>query len=226
MERAWYKVARNCLSLRKNTLRVDMGVYVDPEETFADRNYLVSTVKSILTAAIINGLDIIGILSSNKPDVGLMARNMAIKQQMDIVVIPGQTYKCREGEDLYIYKLTESVPLNLLLTEACKFAHDRNGFVIITNVGKRQNQSLTKLYGSANLPDAVEIFNFKAGGFRDLPVRLPEFISSGATSAQEIEGIKTFTLLDRKDAVDFGLIEEETGVDYVPKYLRPNKGRY
>ena len=76
------------------------------------------------------------------------------------------------------------------------------------------------------MPDAVEIFNFKAGGFRDLPVRLPEFISSGATSAQEIEGIKTFTLLDRKDAVDFGLIEEETGVDYVPKYLRPNKGRY
>ena len=93
-------------------------------------------------------------------------------------------------------------------------------------VGKRQNQSLTKLYGSANLPDAVEIFNFKTGGFRDLPIRLPEFISSGATSAQELEGIKTFTLLDRKEAVDFGLIEEETGVDYVPKYLRPNKGRY
>ena len=33
MERAWYKVARNCLSLRKNTLRVDMAIYVDPEET-------------------------------------------------------------------------------------------------------------------------------------------------------------------------------------------------
>jgi hypothetical protein len=226
MERAWYKVARNCLSLRKNTLRVDMAIYVDPEETFADRNYLVSTVKSILTAAIINGLDIIGILSSNSPDVGLMAKNMATKQQMDIVVIPGQTYKCREGEELYIYKLTEPVPLNLTITEACKFAHDRNGFVIISNVGKRQNQSLTKLYGSANLPDAVEIFNFKTGGFRDLPIRLPEFISSGATSAQELEGIKTFTLLDRKEAVDFGLIEEETGVDYVPKYLRPKKGRY
>ncbi len=226
MERAWYSVARDCVSLRKNTLRVDMAVYVDPEETFADRNYLISTIKSILTAAIINGLDIIGILSKDSPDIGLMAQKMAIENQMDLVVVPGQTYTCREGEELYIYKLQEPVPANLTITEACKFAHDRNGFVIISNVGKRQNQTLTKLYGSPNLPDAVEIFNYKTGGFRDLPIRLPEFISSGATSAQELEDIRTFTLLDRKDAVAFGLIEEETGVDYVPKYLRPNKGRY
>jgi PKD repeat protein len=130
--------------------------------------------------------------------------------------------------DLSGNRITTITTNNTLIytDELGKINHDRNGFVIISNVGKRQNQSLTKLYGSANLPDAVEIFNFKTGGFRDLPIRLPEFISSGATSAQELEGIKTFTLLDRKEAVDFGLIEEETGVDYVPKYLRPKKGRY
>ena len=69
--------------------------------------------------------------------------------------------------------------------------------------------------------DAIEIFNGKTGGFRDLSVDYPSFISSGATSATDLENSNTFTLLDRNKAVDMKLIGEEQGVDFTPKYLEP-----
>ena len=103
MERAWYHKAKECTSLRKHVLRVDMCIFIDDETAFANLNFLSSTIKSILTASIINGLDIIGVLTSNSPSVGWRAVKMASEQKMDIVVIPGQTYICKDNEEIYIY---------------------------------------------------------------------------------------------------------------------------
>ena len=105
MERSWYHIAKECTALRKNVLRVDLCVFIDNEEAFSNEDYLNSTIKSILTSAIINGLDIVGILSPGSPTVGLKAKQMAQQQQMDIVVASGQTYICTGKEELYIYNL-------------------------------------------------------------------------------------------------------------------------
>lgn len=220
----WYKTAKECVAIRKNVLRVDLCVFIDKEEQFANEDYLNSTIKSILTSAIINGLDIIGILSSDDPSVGLRAEQMSIQQKMDVVVVPGQTYVCRDNESLYIYRLKRPMPKNLTIDKACEFVHKQGGFVMVTNVTKAIGQKINRLQGSLFAPDAVEVFNAKVGGYRDIDIDFPRFVSSGATSANELEENNVFTLLERKKAVEMGFIHEEQGVDYTPKYLQPKTG--
>jgi hypothetical protein len=222
----WYKIAKLNVALRKHVLRVDLCVFVDKETAFSDVNYLNSTIKSLLTASIVKGLDIVGIISEDSPSIGLKALQLAAQNKQDIKVIPGQTYKCADGEMLYVYKLQEAVPKNLTIDKACSFAHERQGFVIAANITKRQAQNLEKLQGSIYAPDAVEIFNDKTGGFKDLNIDYQKFISSGSTSANELEESKSFTLVERKKLADMGLLGEEEMVDYIPKYLQPNEGKY
>jgi hypothetical protein len=224
MSTPWYKIARECVSIRKNVLRADMCIFIDDETAFANVNFLNSTIKSILTSAIIKGLDIVGILTDKNPNVGIKAQKMALEQQMDIVVIPGQRYVCSGKEEIYVYKLAKPLPLNLPIDKACEFAHKNGGFVIASNISKKQVQVLNKLQGSTYAPDAVEIFNSKVGGYRNLDIDYFKFVSSGATSANDLENTNVFTLLERKEAVEMRLVEENTGVDYVPKYLKPKKG--
>jgi hypothetical protein len=224
MERSWYHIAKECTALRKNVLRVDLCVFIDNEEAFSNEDYLNSTIKSILTSAIINGLDIVGILSPDTPAVGLRAKQMAREQQMDIVVASGQTYICTGKEELYIYNLSKPVPRNLSIDKACGFVHDNNGFALATNVNTKLGQTLNNLQGSKFAPDAVEIFNAKSGGYRDVDIDFPRFVNSGATSANDLDNSNVFTLIHRKDAQEMGLIQGDQGVEYTPKYLRPQTG--
>ena len=224
MERSWYHIAKECTALRKNVLRVDLCIFIDREESFSNEDYLNSTIKSILTSAIINGLDIVGILSPDTPDVGQRAKQMAIEQQMDIVVAPGQTYFCSGKEELYIYNLLKPVPKNLSIDKACGYVHDNNGFVLATNVNSKLGQTLNRLQGSKYAPDGVEIFNAKSGGYRDIDIDFPRFVSSGAVSANDLENSNVFTLMQRKTAQELGLVQGDEGVDYTPKYLKPQTG--
>jgi len=224
MERSWYHIAKECTALRKNVLRVDLCIFIDREESFSNEDYLNSTIKSILTSAIINGLDIVGILSPDTPDVGQRAKQMAIQQQMDIVVAPGQTYFCSGKEELYIYNLLKPVPKNLSIDKACGYVHDNNGFVLATNVNSKLGQVLNRLQGSKYAPDGVEIYNAKSGGYRDIDIDFPRFVSSGAVSANDLENSNVFTLMQRKTAQELGLVQGDEGVDYTPKYLKPQTG--
>ncbi len=220
----WYKTAKECVAIRKNVLRVDLCIFIDKEEQFANVDYLDSTIKSILTSAIINGLDIVGILSADDPSVGLRAQQMSIEQKMDIAVVPGQTYICRDKESLFIYRLTKPMPKNLTIDRACEYAHKQGGFVMATNVTKAIGQKINRLQGSLYAPDAVEVFNAQVGGYRDIDIDFPRFVSSGATSANELEETNVFTLIERKNAAKMGFIHEEQGIDYEPKYLNPQSG--
>jgi hypothetical protein len=220
----WYKTAKECVAIRKNVLRVDLCIFIDKEEQFANVDYLDSTIKSILTSAIITGLDIVGILSEDDPSVGLKAQQMSIEQKMDIAVVPGQTYICRDKESLFIYRLTKPMPKNLTIDKACEYAHKQGGFVMATNVTKAIGQKINRLQGSLYAPDAVEVFNAQVGGYRDIDIDFPRFVSSGATSANELEETNVFTLIERKNAVKMGFIHEEQGIDYEPKYLNPQSG--
>lgn len=224
MNSSWYTTSRQCLALRKHVLRIDMCVLIDDEQAFTNESYLNSTIKSILTASIIKGLDVVGILTRDTPSIGWRALKMAQEQQMDIAVVPGQTYKCKDGEDLYVYRLKKPLQPNLSLSDACLYAHKSGGFVIASNVGKRQSQILDKLQGSNYAPDAVEIFNAKSGGYRDLDIDYPKFISSGATSAVDLENTNVFTLVERKKAEEMKLLSMSQGIDYTPRYLQPKNG--
>ena len=224
MERSWYHIAKECTAIRKNVLRVDLCVFIDKEEAFSNEDYLNSTIKSILTSAIINGLDIVGILSPDAPYVGLKAKQMAQQQQMDLVVVSGQTYKCSGKEELYIYNLSKPVPMNLSIDKACGYVHDNNGFVLATNVNSKLAITLNRLQGSKFAPDGVEIFNSKSGGYRDVDIDFPRFVNSGSTSANELDDSNVFTLMQRKTAQEMGLIQGEEGVEFTPKYLKPQIG--
>lgn len=226
MRTSWYSNSRLCTALRKHVLRVDLSIFIDDENALSNVTYLSSTIKSILTASIIKGLDVIGILTYNTPAIGWKAVQMAKEQQMDIVVIPGEFYTCKDGEQIYIYKLKNPMKKNLSLSEVCNIAHSQDGYVVITNVTKRQVQILDKLQGSNYAPDAVEIFNAKVGGYKDHNIDYPKFISSGSNSATELENTNVFTLLDRKKAEEMKLLQKDEGIDYVPKYLRPKKGNF
>ena len=155
MKRSWYQTSKLCTALRKHVLRVDLCVFIDEEKVFSDENYLNSTIKSILTAAIIKGLDIIGILTPQNPSIGWKAVQMAKTQQMDIVVVPGQTYICQEGIELYIYNMQQPLKSNLTFAEACRTAHSYSGFVVATNITKRQALLLDKLQGSDSAPYSI-----------------------------------------------------------------------
>jgi len=224
MERSWYHIAKECTAIRKNVLRVDLCVFIDKEEAFSNEDYLNSTIKSILTSAIINGLDIIGVLSPDAPYVGLKAKQMAQQQQMDLVVVSGQTYICSGKEELYIYNLSKPVPRNLSIDKACAYVHDNNGFVLVTNVNSKLAPTLNRLQGSKFAPDGVEIFNAKSGGYRDVDIDFPRFVNSGSTSANELDDSNVFTLIQRKTAQEMGFLQGDEGVDYTPKYLKPQTG--
>jgi len=221
MERTWYRIAKQCTSLRKHVLRIDPCIFVDDEAAFSSTSVMNSTIKSILTAAIIKGLDVVGILSNKSSNVGWIAYQMAKQQQMDIAVLPGQTYICTTGEEIYIYKIKQSLPKNLTLPKACEAAHKMGGFVIITNLTKQKVHDIEKLKGSTYAPDAVELFNAKSGGYHDLEVDFPAFISSAATSANSLEDSNAFTLLERSKAEEMGLLAPNEGEDFEPKYLKP-----
>ena len=201
-----------------------MCVFIDKEEAFSNEDYLNSTIKSILTSAIINGLDIVGILSPDAPYVGLKAKQMAQQQQMDLVVVSGQTYKCSGKEELYIYNLLKPVPMNLSIDKVCGYVHDNNGFVLATNVNSKLAITLNRLQGSKFAPDGVEIFNAKSGGYRDVDIDFPRFVNSGSTSANELDDSNVFTLMQRKTAQEMGFLQGDEGVDFTPKYLKPQIG--
>ena len=224
MERSWYHIAKECTALRKNVLRVDLCIFIDKEEAFSNEDYLNSTIKSVLTSAIINGLDIVGVLSPDAPYVGLRAKQMAVLQQMDLVVVAGQTYICSGKEELYIYNLLKPVPSNLSIDKACGYVHDNNGFVLVTNVNSKLAPVLNRLQGTKFAPDGVEIYNAKSGGYRDVDIDFPRFVNSGATSANDLDDSNVFTLMQRKTAQEMGLIQGDQGVDFTPKYLRPQTG--
>jgi hypothetical protein len=169
-------------------------------------------------------LDIVGILSPDAPYVGLKAKQMAQQQQMDLVVVSGQTYKCSGKEELYIYNLLKPVPMNLSIDKVCGYVHDNNGFVLATNVNSKLAITLNRLQGSKFAPDGVEIFNAKSGGYRDVDIDFPRFVNSGSTSANELDDSNVFTLMQRKTAQEMGFLQGDEGVDFTPKYLKPQIG--
>lgn len=210
-------------ALRKNQLRVDLGVYCTKFNALNDTNNISSALRNILLTAIFQGLDVIGILDINGPMLGWMAVNIAVQNNLDIWVLPGEQYTCAEGEHLNIYKLREQMPANMSVGEAIKFARQKGAFVVATQVTRRQAQRYNKIVGTDEAPDAVEIYNAATGGFSDINLNYPKFISSSSQDAGDLTHTNAYTIKSREEIEDMGLLPANWGVDYVPNYLDVEK---
>lgn len=218
----WYHTGKQCLALRKHVLRVDMRVYAGEENTFKNINDLVSTVKSMLTSAIVKGLDVIGIVSNGGPSIGQRALALAQQNKLDIYVVPGEDYLTADKVRLLIYLLPQAMPPNLEAAAAIDHAHKNSGFVMAAELSKRQASLMNHLKDSGNGPDAVEVYSAALGSYQDVNLNpdFHRFVSSGARAANEMEEAKVFTLIGRKDIEGMGLLPEEAGIDYTPGYLQ------
>ena len=211
---AWYRTA-----LRKNQLRVDLGVYCTKMNALNDTNSISSAVRNILLTAIFQGLDVIGLVDANGPNIGWLGVNIATQNNLDLWVLPGEQYTCIEGEHLNIYKLKEKMPTGLTVNEAIKLAKSKGGFVVATNITKRQAQRYNKIKGTEEAPNAVEIYNASAGGYNDIQLDYPKFISSASQDAGDITNTNAYTIMPRENIEVMGLLPQNWGIDYIPNYL-------
>ena len=200
-------------------MRVDLHIHVGEETDFNNVNDLISTIKSILTSAIIKGLDVVGIVAHEGPSVGWRAMQQAKDNQIDLYVVPGQEYVCSDKLRIIAYYLKEPLPPNLASDKAIEYVHKNNGLVMALDLTTRQAQHLNSVVGTIQAPDMVEAYNAAVGGYHDIEVKYPEFISSAAKSAKDMENINVYSLVNRKVLEKMQIIPEGEGVDYTPKYL-------
>lgn len=216
----WYKPDIIRTSLRKHQMRVDLRVYPGDMTKMVNPNDQVSALKSMLTSAIIKGLDMVGIVSPSSPLTGWEASRIAKESGLDIYVAAGEDYICSDKFHLVVYNLKESMHLNLDVDKAIKYAHDRGGWVMAINVTKRQAQHLNKNKNTILAPDAIEIYNDVSGGYMDVDVEYPRFVSSASDSPNALEKSKTYTLIHRRDMEATGLLPEGEGSEFIPQYLQ------
>lgn len=217
---SWYQSSFIKTSLRKHQMRIDLRVYPGDLSKMANTNDIGSALKSMLTSAIIKGLDMVGIVAPNSPEVGWQATKIAKESGLDIYVAPGEDYVCGDKFHIVVYNLKEPMHLNLPVDKAIKYAHDRGGWVMAVNVTKRQAQHLNKMKNTIYAPDAIEIYNDVSGGYMDVDVEYPRFVSSASDSPNALEKSKTYTLIHRHEMEATGLLPEGEGAEFVPQYLQ------
>jgi len=219
---SWYKLAKKVLALRKHVMRVDLHVHAGDLADFKDDLLRDTTIKSILSAAVITGLDVIGIVAHDGPQMGLIAQQIANREKYDLYVCPGHEYFCIDKFRIIGYNIKQSIPPNLDLVSACKWVKQNKGFVMITDLTRRQSQTINKIEDVQSKPDAIELYNTAVGWYMDLDIapQYMEFMNSAAKSAKELEQTNVYTLVNRKKLEEVGLIPAGQGMEYVPKYLQ------
>jgi len=207
------------MALRKHLMRVDLHTHVGDVSDFTTPNQLDDAIKSMLTSAIIKGLDILGIVAHDGPMVGIRAQQIAQYSQIDLYVAAGEEYLSADGLRLLIFNLKNQLTKGLNSDEIIKVAHQNGAFVMAIDIKPRQANHINRIKGTQSAPDAVEIYNAAIGSYRDTHLDYPAFISSGAKNSAELEKINAYTLAHRKKLESLKIIPVGFGVDYTPKYL-------
>lgn len=211
----WYKE-----SLRKNILKVDLHAHAGERTEFKSDNDFDNNIHSMLSSAIAKGLDIIGIISHTGSSSGFRAKEIVNNNNLDIFVIPGQEYVSADKTRLLIYNIAQTIPNGYTCDEVIRFAHNNNGFVMGITLTKQQTNNFNKKKGTLEAPDAIEIYNASIGGYKDIKVEYPTFISSAAKNPSQMDSINVYTLVSRDVLESIGLIPEGQGIGYIPNYLQ------
>ncbi len=219
---SWYRKAKQVVALRKNMLRADIHVHAGDTADFTNDQVRNQTIKSILSAAIIKGLDVIGIVAHDGPYMGQVAIQIASKEGIDLWVISGQEYVCIDKIRIIAYNLQKPLPPNMDYKTAAEYIHKNNGLVMVVDLTKRQAQIVNKLVNTPAAPDAIELYNAAVGWYMDIDIEPSyfQFMNSASKNAKMLEETNVYTLISRKDIEKLGFIPPGAGKDYVPKYLR------
>jgi predicted metal-dependent phosphoesterase TrpH len=196
---SWYKLGKTITALRKNMMRVDLHIHIGDEGDYPDPQIQESAIKSILSACIIKGLDIVGLVSHGSPKIGQEGIRIAKEQGIDLFVLAGEEYLCTDKFRIIVFNLPGSLPPNMDYATAAKYIHDNNGIFIVIDITKRQAQVLNKTLGT--------------------PHQFFEFMGSAAKNAKMLEETNVYTLASRKELEKMGFIPEGFGREYTPKYL-------
>lgn len=208
-------------SLRKHNLRVDFRVYLDNEENLRTTSEYESIIKSLLSTAIIKGLDIIAVVSRFGIELGNLAQSQAKKMNVDLKVLPGQDYVSAEGVKAIFFNISKNIKPGLPIQEAMKECKSQNGKTMIYDLSKSVAKSTASW---AIKPDIVEIYNAHSKAYKDLDIDFRRVISSAARSASELQRIPVYTEIPRKALEDLGFLSEAEGSDFIPKYLDNTAG--
>lgn len=206
-------------ALRKNNLRVDFRVYAGDELEAPNEADLQAKLKSILSSAIVKGLDIVGIVSRFGVEVGNLAKKISENNQIDIKVIPGQDYISSDGFKAVFYGIKQNIKPGLQIQDAVAQCKKQGGKLMLYDLSRSAAKEISNWKGSEYAPDFVEIYNARSKAYKDLNIDYPRVISSAAKSSNELEEIPVFTELPRKKLQDFGFIKDDEGSDYIPGYL-------
>ena len=216
----WYKTSKEITALRKHVLRVDLHTHVGEITDFNNPNDLLSTIKSLISAAIVKGLDVLGVVSHAGPQIGIQARQLVAQDGLDLFIIPAEEYYSADKVRFIIYNMNEQMPQNMIAEQAIVYAHQKGGWVMAINVSKRQLQNFNKIKGTTSAPDAIEIYNASSGGYRDIHTEYPTFISSAAKNSRDLDNLNIFTLIEREEIEGMGLLPTDYGKEYTPQYLQ------
>ena len=206
-------------SLRKHNLRVDLRVYLGDELEQTTMSDMQAKSKSILSSAIVKGLDIIGIVSRFGIEVGQMVSHQAITNKIDLKVIPGQDYKSADGVSVVFFGIQKNIQPGLNLQEAIKQCHSQHGRAMVYDLSKSVARTLADWVSTDSAPDLVEIYNAHSQAFKDLDIDYPRVISTAARSGTELEKIPVYSEIPRQKFQELGFIAQDEGSNYTPIYL-------
>lgn len=213
----WYP--KTVTSLRKHNLRADFRVYIGEELQPPNSTEIQSKIKSIVSAAIIKGLDIIGVVSRFGIEVGRLAEAQVKQNNVDLKVMPGQDYVSADKYKAVFYNIQQNIPTGKTIEQAITEAKRQGAKVLLYDLSKKQSKIISDWKGTVLEPDFVEIYNAHSQAYHDADIDYPRVISSAARSASELEKTRVYTEISRKNLVRFDLIHEDEGVNYVPGYL-------
>jgi hypothetical protein len=219
---SWYRKTKEVYALRKNVLRVDLHVHAGDQKDFTDEQIKKSTIKSVLSAGIIKGLDVMGIVAHDGPQIGQAAIEIAKNEGIDLWVIAGQEYICSDKVRIIAYNLPQALPANMDYKTAAEYVHKNKGLVMAVDITRRQAQMINRLAETSAAPDAIELYNAAVGWYMDLDIdaKYQNFTNSAAKNAKMLEDTNVYTLISRKDFEKLGFMPPGAGTEYVPKYLK------
>ena len=209
----WYKYA-----LRKHYLRIDPRVFLNLD--INDPN-LDAYGTSFVVAGIIKGLDVLGITSYDI-NVPLKIKESVSKNNLDIYLITGQVLKTSDEYNIIVYGYNQNIQPSSL-AEILKFCQQNNLISMVFHLGKQKSKQLKNLTEKINLkPTFIEIFNAQDKGSLYIETNTFEVVSSGLDNMRDFEKTNIFSLIQREDLEDMGIIPPDQGVGFTPRYLQEN----
>ena len=226
----WYSQHMMKLALRKSSLNTDLHIHAldDPNTGMnAPNDVQYRHLLDILGSAILKGLDIIGIVSRNSYNPGILCKQIIQEKGYDIICLAGVEVESLEDIHIIIYDSNVLPKPGISIEQICRIAHKNGGIVMAIQPSRRNVQKLNNLVNTNSAPDFIEIFNdITQGGYSKSFVDTsphPDFqlmMNSAARNARDLDKSMMVSRISRKFLVEKGILTDDEGVNFTPGYLQ------